>query len=169
MFSSGPFLRTRGSAFHLPCMHCRYHGNMKKVLIALTLMLAPVAVAQTAAEMLVVTSIAASLDSGVKLPRGTYQYTNPKYAQDFAKSLGSDASKYTDYQLYVATGILTRMAAGFVQQLETGFAGAGYFKNSTTNSGSTTRSEFTNDSGKTLLLFTSYQKDAVYFLVARKK
>ncbi|WP_034341331.1 hypothetical protein [Deinococcus misasensis] len=142
---------------------------MKKFLLALTLMLAPVAMAQTVAEMLVVTSIAATLDSKISVPKGTYGYTNVQYAMNFAKSLGNDSARYTDYQLYVATGITTKLAPAFVQQLETNFAAAGYFKTSGTTSGTTTRSEFTNDAGKILLLFTSYQKDAVYFLVGRKK
>ncbi|GEM48567.1 hypothetical protein [Deinococcus cellulosilyticus] len=142
---------------------------MKKALITLLLLCAPVAFAQTAAELVVVTAIASTLDSSVSLPRGTYKYTNPQTAQKFAQNLGADASKYQNYEMYVATGIIAKLAPGFVQQLETNFAAAGYFKASSSSNATTTRSEFSNDEGKTLLLFTVYQKDTVYFLVGRKK
>ncbi|GGJ51022.1 hypothetical protein [Deinococcus roseus] len=143
--------------------------TLPKLLLTFALLAAPVAAAQTAAEMLVVTAISAQLDSSISLPKGTYGYTNPKYALSFAQSLGKDASNYQDYQLYVATGLTAKLAPVFVQQLQGNFAAAGYFMSSTSTAGNTTRSEFTNDTGKVLLLFTTYQKDAVYFLVGRKK
>lgn len=142
---------------------------MKKALLTLLLLIAPVVLAQTAAELVVVTSIASSLDSKISVPRGTYGYTNAQEAQKFATSLGNDASKYQDYQLYVATGITTRLAPAYIQQLEGGFAAAGYFRATTSKNGTTTRSEYTSDAGKVLLLLVTYQKDTVYFLVGRKK
>lgn len=142
---------------------------MKKLLLVLALLITPVAAAQTAVELLVASSLSASLDSAVSLPKGSFSYNNAKYAQDFSKSLGADASKYTDYQLYVASGLATKLAAAFVQQLETNFASAGYLKETSSAAGTTTRAEYVSDEGKILLLLTSYQKNTVYFLVGRKK
>ena len=133
-----------------------------------------VAIAQTLAEMVVVTSIIGTLDSSIRLPRGSFQVTNPKFALEFADLLGADKPKYTNYTLYVATGISTRLATSYVNDLMTGFAVSGYFevsKNETkVGADLRTRTEFNNaDTNKNLLLLVVRRADRVYFLVAAKK
>ena len=131
-------------------------------------------VAQTLAEMVVVTSIIGTLDSSIRLPSGSFQVTNPKYASEFANLLGADKSRYTGYTLYVASGIATKLATSYVNDLMTGFAVSGYFEVSKieTKVGADTRTriEFNNaDTNKNLLLLVVRRADRVYFLVAAKK
>ena len=142
-------------------------------LFLLILCLQSVASAQTAAEMVVVTTISSILDPSVSLPQGSSFVSNPKYALQFAALL-PDAVKYTNFQLYVAKGLATRLSDAFIGQLRTNFATTGYFEvsNSSGVVGTETRTriEFKNDeNGKTLLLFVVKRPDGVYFLVAQKK
>ena len=132
------------------------------------------AVAQTLAEMVVVTSIVGTLDSSIRLPSGSFQVTNPKFALEFADMLGTDKPKYTGFTLYVATGIATRLATSYVNDLMTGFAVSGYFEvskiESKVGADLRTRTEFNNaDTNKNLLLLVVRRADRVYFLVAAKK
>lgn len=146
-----------------------------RVLLALfALCLMPV-LAQTAAEMLVVTSIIGTLDSSVRLPSGSFQVANPNLTNQFADLLGADKAKYDGYTLYVATGLASKLADAYVANLANNFAAAGYFENTRTAqpapTGETrTRIEYQNfDNGKSLLVYLLRQTDRVYFLVAKKK
>ena len=149
--------------------------NSVRVLLAvLALVISGAAGAQTLAEMVVVTSIVGTLDSSIRLPSGSFQVTNPKFALEFADLLGADKSKYTNYTLYVATGIAARLAPSYVNDLMTGFAVSGYFEVSRleTKVGADlrTRTEFNNaETNKNLLLLVVRRADRVYFLVAAKK
>ena len=129
--------------------------------------------AQTAVELLTVTSISSTLDSSISVPAGTSFVKNPKYAQEFAGQLGAEANQYTGFELYVAKGIATRLADSFVVQLETNFAAAGYLKSSsssqTVGSEVRTKSMFDDGAGKQMLLYVVKRADGVYFLVAKKK
>jgi hypothetical protein len=129
--------------------------------------------AQTAVELLTVTSISSTLDSSISVPAGTSFVKNPKYAQEFAGQLGAEANQYTGYELYVAKGIATRLADSFVIQLETNFAAAGYLKSgssSQTVAGEVrTKSMFDDGAGKQMLMYVVKRVDGVYFLVAKKK
>jgi hypothetical protein len=129
--------------------------------------------AQTAVELLTVTSISSTLDSSISVPAGTSFVKNPKYAQEFAGQLGAEANQYTGFELYVAKGIATRLADSFVIQLETNFAAAGYFKSgssSQTVGGEVrTKSMFDDGAGKQMLMYVVKRTDGVYFLVAKKK
>lgn len=149
---------------------------MKRVSLALAVaalaLAAPVG-AQTVAELLTVAAISATLDANIKLPSGAFFVTNPKYASEYAAQL-KDAASWTNYSLYVAKGIATRLADNYVADLKTSFAVAGYFE--TTSSSQTvgaetrSRSEFVNDAtAKTLLLYAVKRADGVYFLVGQKK
>jgi hypothetical protein len=73
----------------------------------------------------------------------------------------------------VAKGLAKNLADAFVIKLETNFAAAGYYKNSSstqvTNGETRIRSEFANDGGKTLLLYVVKRTDGVYFLGAKRK
>ncbi len=133
-----------------------------------------VAGAQTLAEMVVVTSIVGTLDSSIRLPTGSFQVTNPKYASEFADMLGADKAKYTNFTLYVAAGIATKLATNYVGDLMTSFAVSGYFESARSEqkvgADLRTRIEFNNpDTNKNLLLFIVRRADRVYFLVAAKK
>ena len=129
--------------------------------------------AQTAVELLTVTSISSTLDSSISVPAGTSFVKNPKYAQEFAGQLGAEANQYSGYELYVAKGLATRLADAFVIQLETNFAAAGYFKSgsgSQTVGGEVrTKSMFDDGAGKQMLMYVVKRPDGVYFLVAKKK
>ena len=139
---------------------------------ALGFTLAP-ALAQSAAELVTVATISSKLDSSIAVPAGTSLVNNPKLAQEFAAQLGADASNYSDFELYVAKGLAKNLADAFVVKLETNFAAAGYYKTGsstqTANNETRVRSEFSNDSGKTLLLYVVKRGDGVYFLSAKKK
>lgn len=148
--------------------------TVRAILILVTLLSIGAAAAQTLAEMVVVTSIIGTLDSSIRLPSGSFQVTNPKYASEFADLLGTDKPKYTGYTLYVATGIAMKLATSYVNDLMTGFAVSGYFEvsKSETKVGADlrTRIEFNNaDTNKNLLLLVVRRADRVYFLVAAKK
>jgi hypothetical protein len=149
---------------------------MKRVTLAIAIaalsLAAPVR-AQTVAELLTVAAISATLDANIKLPSGAFFVTNPKYAASFAAQL-QDASSWTNYNLYVAKGIATRLADNYIGDLKTSFAVAGYFEgassSATVGAEVRTRTEFTNDAtGKTLLLYVVKRADGVYFLVGQKK
>ena len=147
---------------------------IRLLLAAIALSSFGVAVAQTLAEMVVVTSIIGTLDSSIRLPSGSFQVTNPKFALEFANLLATDKPKYTNYTLYVATGIATKLATNYISDLMTGFAVSGYFEISRneTKVGADlrTRVDFNNaDTNKNLLLLVVRRADRVYFLVAAKK
>lgn len=136
--------------------------------------LAPLAPAraQTAAELVVVAALSASLDPSIRLPRGAAYYTNPQHAARFSAYLGADAGKYTDYQLYVASGLATKLADAYALNLETSFAAAGYFRSSTSTykAGTDTvvRNEYDNGE-RTLVLVVVRQGASVFFLSGRKR
>jgi hypothetical protein len=144
------------------------------LLVTLTISSASVAVAQTLAEMVVVTSIIGTLDSSIRLPSGSYQVTNPKYAAEFADLLGPEKTKYTNFTLYVATGLATKLKPAYISNLYNSFAVSGYFESSRveTRVGEDirTRVEFNNpDTNKNLLLFVVQRADRVYLLVGARK
>ncbi len=144
------------------------------LLATFALLSATPTLAQTAAELLVVSSISAKLDSSISLPSGAFYVASAKVTQQFTAMLAADQNKYDNYQLHVANGLAKKLAQNFVGQLETNFATAGYWKTTTSSAtvGNETRvrSEFSNDdNGKTLLLFVVYRSDSVYFLVGKKK
>jgi hypothetical protein len=147
---------------------------LRVLLAMLSLTLAPI-LAQTAAEMLVVTSIIGTLDSSVRLPSGSFQVVNPQLTSQFANLLGTDKNNYEGYTLYLATGIASKLADAYVANLTNNFAAAGYFENSRAAQPapageSRTRIEYQNfDNGKWLMVYLLRQTDRVYFLVAKKK
>jgi hypothetical protein len=146
-----------------------------RVLLAvLAFSLAPI-LAQTAAELVVVTAIIGTLDSSVRLPSGSFQVVNPKLTDQFANLLGADKAKFEGYTLYLASGLASKLADAYVANLANSFAAAGYFENSRTAQPapageSRTRIDYQNfDNGKSLLVYLLRQTDKVYFLVAKKK
>ncbi len=146
-----------------------------RILLALLAFSSLTVVAQTVAELLVVTSIIGTLDSSVRLPSGSYQVLNPTLTGQFADLLGADKAKYEGYTLYLAKGLASKLADAYIANLATGFAAAGYFENSRLSVaapvGETrTRIEYENfDNGKRLMVFTLRRSDSFYYLVAKKK
>jgi hypothetical protein len=145
-----------------------------RIALAFLALSAVPALAQTAAELLVVTSIIGTLDSNIRLPSGSFMVVNPQITNEFANLLGADKNKFDKYTLYLARGLATKLADAYIHNLETSFAAAGYFqsaKNETKVSSETrARYEYENpDNGKTMLLFVVRRADSVYFLVAAKK
>ena len=131
--------------------------------------------AQTAAELVVVTSIIGTLDSSVRLPSGSFQVLNPTLTSQFADLLGTDKPKYEGYTLYLARGLASKLADAYIGNLANNFAAAGYFENSRTNLAAPagelrTRLDYENfDNGKFLMVLTLRKADTFYFLVAKKK
>lgn len=146
-----------------------------RILLALLAFSSLTVVAQTAAELLVVTSIIGTLDSSVRLPSGSYQVVNPTLTGQFANLLGADKAKFEGYTLYLARGLASKLADAYVANLANGFAAAGYFESSrlavAAPAGEVrTRIEYENfDNGKFLMVFTLRKADTFYFLVAKKK
>ncbi len=146
-----------------------------RILLALLAFSSLSVVAQTVAELLIVTSIIGTLDSSVRLPSGSYQVLNPTLTGQFADLLGADKAKYEGYTLYLAKGLASKLADAYVANLATGFAAAGYFETSrlpvAAPAGETrTRIEYENfDNGKRLMVFTLRRSDSFYYLVAKKK
>jgi hypothetical protein len=150
----------------------------KRLLLAATLAVAlptAPAVAQTAMELVTVAAISATLDSSISLPRGTARVVTAKVRDDFVRQyLAADVGKYKDFELYVATGIVSNVAAVYAHNVEVGYAAAGYFQSGTATKsvgGETiTTSEYANpDNGKTLLLLMVRRKDGVFVLSAAKR
>ncbi len=149
---------------------------MNRFLLTAALLLAPTALAQTAAELLTVTAISSTLDSAlsIHLPTGSSFVKNPKYAAGLApRLLGPDASRFTDYQLYTARGLAVRLADNYVGDLKTSFATSGFFESGShsvaVGTDTWTRTDFQDDGGKALALFVAKKPDGVYFLTARGK
>lgn len=134
------------------------------------------ALAQTAAELLTVTAIQSTLDRSlsIRLPSGTSFVNNPRYATALAPTLfGAEAARYGDLRLYVARGVATRLADAYVANLATGFAAAGFLQSGTrtvrSGADTWTRTDFSDDTGRTIALFVSRRADGVYFLTAHAR
>lgn len=144
--------------------------------LAAVLALSPVAFAQTAAELLVVTSISSTLDSAtaIRLPTGTSFVTNAKYAGALTPALlGAEAAKFKDVRLYTARGLATRLADSYINDLKTQFAVSGFFESGSravkVGADTWTRTDFAGDSGGAFVLFVAKKTDGVYFLTAQAK
>jgi len=142
--------------------------GMKKLLIALFLVLAP-AFAQTLVEITTAMAISSTLDSNVKFPSGSF-----KAGKGSEAIIGRipDASKF-NLETYVAKGIAARLQAGFVQQILTSFAVAGYFADAPqerqVNGEVQTRYNLTDGNGKSGLLFVVRKGDELVYVVGKSK
>ncbi len=81
--------------------------------------------AQTLAEVQVVTAIATELNPAIRLPSGSYRAVGEGTDEIISKV--NNASGFTNWEVYTASGLLAALQPAFVQQLSTSFAGAGYF------------------------------------------
>jgi hypothetical protein len=176
-----PFLLVGYSRSHIfftdKSLFLEYTAFMKslRILLALLAFSSLAAVAQTVAELLVVTSIIGTLDSSVRLPSGSYQVLNPTLTSQFADLLGVDKPKYEGYTLYLARGLASKLADAYIANLANNFAAAGYFESSRLPQAAPTgeirtRVEYENmDNGKRLMVFTLRKADSFYYLVAKRK
>ena len=134
----------------------------------LLLSIAPVALAQTLAEVTLVAAISSELDPSLSLPSGSYRAVGEGTAPIIAKVPNS--GQFMNWEVYTASGIVARLQPAFVGQLTTSFAGAGYFlsdQTETVKDGEThTRYLFSDDAGKTLLLYTIRSPEELVWLVA---
>lgn len=142
---------------------------MKKLLIALVLLLGLPAFAQTLVEITTVVAISATLDSNVKFPSGSFKAGK---GSDAIIARLPDASRF-NLEVYAAKGVAARLQAGFVQQVLTSFAVAGYFADAPqerqVNGEVQTRYNLTDSQGKAAILFVVRKGDELVYAVGKAK
>ncbi|HZJ10417.1 MAG TPA: hypothetical protein VFD39_12025 [Trueperaceae bacterium] len=130
--------------------------------------------AQLLADVLVSTAISATFDSSVRFPRGSYSAVGAGADALVRRVPGS--ADWTDWEVYVARGIAANLQAGFVHNISTSFAVAGYFQEDRSETdvvanGVTevhTRIVFDGPSGKRLLYLVRSGQE-VAWLTARSR
>lgn len=141
---------------------------MKKLLVVLILLGLPV-FAQTLVEITTVAAISATLDSNVKFPSGSFRAG--KGSEAIIARI-PDAGRF-NLEVYVAKGLAARLQAGFVQQVLTSFAVAGYFAEApqerSSNGETQTRYNLTDGAGKAALLFVVRKGDELVYVVGKAK
>lgn len=81
--------------------------------------------AQLLGEVMTVVAVSAELNPAVRFPSGSYRVVgNPPPA---LLARVPDAQQFGSWEAYQARGLAANLQAGFVQQLATSFAVAGYF------------------------------------------
>lgn len=135
---------------------------------------APLAGAQLLADVMVATAISATFDSSVRFPSGSYTAVGAGADALIARVPGS--AGWTDWEVYVARGLAANLQAGFVHNVVTSFAVAGYFEierseNAATHAGVSethTRIVFDGPSGERLLYLVRAGQE-VAWLTARSR
>lgn len=127
--------------------------------------------AQTLVEVTLVTAIASQLYPVVSLPSGSLRAMGSGTAAIIARV--PDAHAWTDWEVYTANGLASRLAPALLNQVETGLAADGYFRvrsEETQVAGeSRTRVEFEGDRGAKALLFLIRSGEELVWLVARSR
>lgn len=143
--------------------------QLKSLGLAALLSLAPLALAQTLAELQLVVAISAELNPAISLPRGSYRAVGGDLSAFTSKV--PDAGSFTDWEVYAATGLAANLQPAFVQQITTSFAVNGYFLSdeSERKVGDETQHRylFEDDGGKTTLLYTIRRPQELIYLIAR--
>ncbi len=136
---------------------------MKTLLLGLLLLLGAPALAQTLVEVTAVAAIASSLDASVRFPSGSFKAGRGSEA---IVARIPDASRF-NLEVYAARGVAARLQPGFVQQILTGFAAAGYFvenQQETQVAGEVrTRYNLRDETGRAALLFVVRKGDELVF------
>lgn|SRR5690606_30824575 len=130
--------------------------------------------AQLLADVLTATAISATFDSAVRFPSGTYSAVGAGADALVRRVPGS--SDWTDWEVYVARGVAANLQPGFVHNVSTSFAVAGYFQEerseaNVSHGGRTelhTRIVFAGPSGKRLLYLVRADQE-VAWLTARSR
>lgn len=141
---------------------------MKGLLLGLFLLLGP-ALAQTLVEVTTVAAIASTLDANVRFPSGSFKAGRGSEA---ILARIPDASRF-NLEVYAAKGLAARLQPGFVQQILTGFAAAGYFVETQQESQFAgelrTRYNLRDELGKAALLFVVRKGDELVFAFGKAK
>lgn len=139
------------------------------VLAAALLACAPLAPAQTLAEVTFVAATVTQLDPSVRLPSGSLRAVGPGVDRLLARL--PDADAWIAGEAYVARGIAARLRPAFESQVATSFAVAGYFEERRRTVPASpqpyTRIEYRAPDGARALLVLFDAPDEVVWLVAR--
>ncbi len=142
---------------------------MKTFFLAFVLLLGPTALAQTLVEVTTVAAIASTLDPSVRFPSGSFRAGRGSEA---IVARIPDASRF-NLEVYAARGLAARLQPGFVQQILTGFAAAGYFvenQQETQVAGETrTRYDLKDAAGKAAILFVVRKGDELVYAFGRAR
>ena len=142
---------------------------MKTYLLALVLLLGAPAMAQTLVEVTAVAAIASSLDANVRFPSGSFRAGR---GSEGIVARIPDGSRF-NLEVYAARGVAARLQAGFVQQILTGFAVAGYFvekQQETQVAGELrTRYDLKDSAGQAALLFVVRKGDELVFAFGKAR
>lgn len=143
---------------------------MKKVLfLAVLLSFSVPAFAQTLVEITTVAAISSTLDSSVRFPSGSFRAG--KGSEAIVARMG-DGDRF-NLEVFAARGVAARLQAGFVQQILTSFATAGYFVNNQQeqSSGGETRTRYnlSDDAGGMAVLFVVRKGDELVYAFGKAK
>lgn len=132
--------------------------------------LAPLAHAQLLADVMVSTAISTTFDPALRLPHGTLRAVGSGTEAVIARV--ADRDRWTDWEVYEATGLVKTLATGYVHNIETEFAVNGYFESGRTETtvGPETRTHivFEGPDGERLLYVIRTSQEVVW-LTARAK
>ncbi len=134
-----------------------------------------VANAQLLADVMVTTAISATFDSTVRFPSGSLSAQGP--GVDALIASVPDSADWTDWEVYVARGVAANLQPGFVHNVTTAFAVAGYFESERaensvqTASGPQVRTRilFEGGDGALRLLYLIRSDQEVAWLIARSR
>lgn len=130
----------------------------------------PAARAQLLVDVLTSAAIAAEFDPGIHFPRGSLRAVGT--GTEALQARVADRQDWTDWEVYAATGIASGLQAGFVHQVATSFALAGYFESARSELvvGGETRTHivFEGDDGARLLFVIRAPQEVVW-LTARRR
>ncbi|RDI95738.1 hypothetical protein DV704_05550 [Meiothermus sp. QL-1] len=135
----------------------------------LLLLLGGFGLAQTLVEVTAVAATVSSLDASVRFPSGTFRAGQGSEA---ILARIPDASRFR-LEVYAARGLAARLHAGFVQQILTGFAAAGYFVERQEEvqvlGELRTRYDLKDGAGQAALLFVVRRGDELVFAFGRAR
>lgn len=135
---------------------------MKNLLLGLLLLSVP-ALAQTLVEVTTVAAISSTLNANVRFPSGSFRAGRGSEA---IVARIPDASRF-NLEVYAARGVAARLQPGFVQQILTNFAAAGYFvenQQETQVAGEVrTRYNLRDEAGRAAILFVVRKGDELVF------
>ena len=131
--------------------------------------------AQLLADVMVATAISATFDSAVRFPSGSLSAQGP--GTETLIAAVPDAHAWTDWEAYVARGLAANLQPGFVHNVVTAFAVAGYFEvdrneSNVASAGGTqahTRIVFEGMDGTNRLLYLIRSGQEVAWLIARSR
>lgn len=142
---------------------------MRVLLLSWVLLLGTPTLAQTLVEVTTVAAIASTLDANVRFPSGSFRAGRGSEA---IVARIPDASRF-NLEVCAARGLAARLQAGFVQQILTGFAVAGYFvenQQETQVAGEIrTRYDLKDSTGKAAILFVVRKGDELVYAFGKAR